>query len=461
MECSLWTIFLVDYCDEPRPPPSKTLFSCDFESSCTEQLISLSNYPYQWSVVQAKDGKRKERDAPAVDYTFANESGHYIWLNNYDLIDKGRVGYLAMRNSVDINSNESFCLNFYYYLYGRARSSHLFIYSWTNDTSNEIQMIWPNQNSQSFTYIKDRWSWAIVNLPIGSYTIMFRMDSDDIIQSSFALDNIQISSCSYPPRELSSYDSILSFSCNFDDLTMCNMENTDDFTSPSFNFTVETGETIPRKDLGPVYDHTRNSSTGGFIYWNQQVPFRSGDTGFIRPWKKIEQNYGMCIQFAYYVKSSVMNKNGTQLILRAGGCYGKEMWIQLLDDSFGWKIVKIPVERFACMENFYFRVRQIEPVQVSIAFDDIRIAQCSSFDPTTTTTTTSSTTTATTTTPAMTTTAITQITTTSAITTTSTTQTTSFSSTSSETTTPTSNALQLVSIQNIYLISLCIFQIMS
>jgi len=295
------------------------------------------------------------------------------------------------------------------------------------------------------------------------------MDSNDIIQSSFALDNIKISSCAYPPTELLPYNLILSFSCNFDDLTICNMENTDDNTPPSFNFTTFTGDTVPNKELGPIRDHTSNSSSGGFIYWNQQLPFISGDTGFIRPLKRIDQNFGMCVRFAYYVKSSAVNKNGTKLILRGGGCYGKEMWINSLDDSLGWQVATVPVEKFACMERFYFRVSQIEPVPVSVAFDDIEIAQCPSFDPTTTTTTTVSTPTPSTTT--------TQTTTLSTITSTSTIKTTkittsSLSSRTSTKSTPTrhttsydsstaSNAIQISSTKYIYLINFCVFTVIS
>ena len=48
-----------------------------------------------------------------------------------------------------------------------------------------------------------------------------------------------ITSCDYPSSELSPYDSLLSFSCDFDNLTMCNMSNEDRFyTPPTFNFTV-------------------------------------------------------------------------------------------------------------------------------------------------------------------------------------------------------------------------------
>ncbi len=41
----------------------------------------------------------------------------------------------------------------------------------------------------------------------------------------FTLDNVAITLCDYFPSELSDENSFLSFSCNFDDLTMCKMKN--------------------------------------------------------------------------------------------------------------------------------------------------------------------------------------------------------------------------------------------
>ncbi|CAF2523039.1 unnamed protein product [Rotaria sp. Silwood2] len=83
---------------------------------------------------------------------------------------------------------------------------------------------------------------------------------------------------------------------------MCDMTNGDQFTKPTFNFTVMTGDTIPDRSLGPTRDHTSKSSSGGFIYWNRQLPFIPGDNGVVEPSKTIQQNTGMCVRFAYYVK---------------------------------------------------------------------------------------------------------------------------------------------------------------
>ncbi|CAF3389465.1 unnamed protein product [Rotaria sp. Silwood2] len=377
----------VDYCDEPHPVPPKVLYECDFESSCSNDFFSLPTYPYQWSILTAYDAIKIEHEAPSVDYTFGNKSGHYSLLPNSKIIERGNVGYLHLQKEFRITSKESYCLNFQYYSYGPFYISHLNVYLWNLDQSETVQILWPKQSSMEYS------TCGIINLPIGYYSLLFRVDSADIGPRSFALDNISIISCDYPSTELSPYNSLLSFSCNFDNLTMCDMTNEDRFSSPTFNFTVFTGDTIPNPELGPTRDHTTNSSSGGFLYWNRTLPYAALDFGKIYPLKTIEQNFGMCVKFAYYVKSLAVNKNGTDLYLSPGGCYATVLWYITLDDSQGWQTVIAPVSKDACAETFYFTVNQHESVPVSVAFDDIEIDQCSSLIPTTTTSTSTTTTT--------------------------------------------------------------------
>ncbi|CAF3080686.1 unnamed protein product [Rotaria sp. Silwood2] len=379
--------FTVDYCDKPRPSPPDTLLACDFESYCTDKFISLPEYIYQWSVIEADDAVKQQRQAPPIDYTFGNGSGHYVWLKNSTYIQPGNVAYLATRSSLNLTSNQTYCLNFQYYGYARNwYKTNLKIYSMISNETPVVQMLWPTYRSGEYQYTPNQWTWGIINLPVGYYSLLFRVDYSDIVDGSYALDNIEITSCDYPTSSLTPYDSFLSFSCNFDNQTMCDMTNGDQFTKPTFNFTVMTGDTIPDRSLGPTRDHTSKSSSGGFIYWNRQLPFIPGDNGVVEPSKTIQQNTGMCVRFAYYVKSVVVNRNATSLMLSTGGCYGASPWYRSMDDSQGWQVATVPVLQFACAETFYFSVSQREPFAVSVAFDDIEIAQCSSFDPPTTTT---------------------------------------------------------------------------
>ena len=90
----------------------------------------------------------------------------------------------------------------------------------------------------------------------------------------------------------------------------------------------------------------------------------------------------MCVQFAYYVKSLAMNKNGTILTMEARGCYAVALWVQQLDDSQDWQLARVSLGNFACSVTVYLTVQQTETIAVPVAFDNIQIAQCSSFNST-------------------------------------------------------------------------------
>ena len=202
------------------------------------------------------------------------------------------------------------------------------------------------------------------------------MDSLDTEPSTFALDNLDITSCAYPSYQSSSSKGLLTFDCNFDDCSMCGMKNGAQFTIPTYNFTVFTGDTVPDPALGPNQDHTTNSPAGVFLYWDRRLPFAPTDFGLVHTVQPIEQNAGMCIQFAYYVKSMATNKNATTLMVKANECYSTTLWNRSMDDSLGWQLVTIPVEAYSCAAAFSFFVTQQVPVAVAVAIDDIRIEQC-------------------------------------------------------------------------------------
>ncbi|CAF4227761.1 unnamed protein product, partial [Rotaria sordida] len=155
----------VDYCDGPRPSPPKVLFTCDFESPCSDNFVSLPKYPYQWLISNASDANRIEFFAPSADYTFGNGSGHYAFVPVSKIVDNGKVGYLHLQKQLQITSQESYCLNFQYYAYPSSDRSYLKIYSWASDESKAIQMLWPGERS-SYSILGGRWAWGIINLPV-------------------------------------------------------------------------------------------------------------------------------------------------------------------------------------------------------------------------------------------------------------------------------------------------------
>lgn len=141
----------VDYCDGPQPVPPKTLFACDFESSCSDSFVSLPTYPYQWSILNASDAIKVDPSAPQVDYTYGNASGHYAFLPASSVIKPGKVGYLHLTEELQITSEETYCLNFQYYNYGRYYQGFLNVYLWTSDETKLAETLWPINDYKSYT----------------------------------------------------------------------------------------------------------------------------------------------------------------------------------------------------------------------------------------------------------------------------------------------------------------------
>jgi hypothetical protein len=140
----------IDICGSPRPPIPNVLFGCDFESSCSDNFVSLPNYPYQWAVIQADKPPEEGGNPPSTDFTYGNASGHYAWLNAWTHLEQGGVGYFATRQPFNIQVNQSYCLNFEYYKYGAQNGANLKVYTNTWNSLDVVQAIWPSQNSDQY-----------------------------------------------------------------------------------------------------------------------------------------------------------------------------------------------------------------------------------------------------------------------------------------------------------------------
>ncbi|CAF1006275.1 unnamed protein product, partial [Didymodactylos carnosus] len=390
----------IDYCIGPLPSPTKSLYNCDFESD-TCGIVTLANYPYLWNQTIASDAITKDPYAPLTDFTYKNSSGHYYWSDTkqYQRVIGG-AGYFATPSLILPSNITSYCLNFEYYAFGpRQQNSNLRVLAWTKSTTNVLYRLWPPPSQSQYSYRNDQWTWGIINLPIGEYSLLFRIDNQDIVPSSFAIDNLNVTTCQYPLTTLNNYSTVLSFSCNFDDNNECGMENWYDTLQPdplAKNYTLQNGNTIPDKDLGPLIDHTTGTEDGSFLYWHNTLPYEPNVHGRMQT-LRIETNAGSCVRFSYYVKSKGTN-NGTLISAYAAGCYGKYLWLLELDDSKGWQTITASFGAYACTEAVYFEIKQSTIAPVAYAIDDIMVDQCTNLPALSTTTVTTSTTSTTSTT---------------------------------------------------------------
>jgi hypothetical protein len=66
----------VSLCRSSKPiPPLIKALDCDFDKTLCPDLVSLSNYSYSWSIVQAEEAKNSTTTAPAVDYSIGDQTG--------------------------------------------------------------------------------------------------------------------------------------------------------------------------------------------------------------------------------------------------------------------------------------------------------------------------------------------------------------------------------------------------
>jgi hypothetical protein len=236
-----------------------------------------------------------------------------------------------------------------------------------------------------FNVLSNR-SWAYAPLPLGNYSLLFRMDSDNEMNSSFAIDSISIRPCGYLQYYFHG-TSHLEFACDFDsrfDNTCGIRDDYTDFKPQSvINYTIQSPNTISDRELGPR--RTTGWSGEWFLYWSRSEQTSSTLINGQFKTPLIEMNRDMCIRFAYFVNSTVVRPFNTKIQITARGCHSEFMWSVNLDKSVGWQLETIPLHMTACTAAIYFQITQQQPTRVAVAFDDITIAQCGSLDVLTTT----------------------------------------------------------------------------
>lgn len=231
-------------------------------------------------------------------------------------------------------------------------------------------------------------SWAYTPLRLGNYSLLFQMSSNEEIDSSFALDSISIHSCQYLQKYLDP-TSRLQFACDFDsnfDRTCGIRDDDTDFDPQStLKYTIQSPDTIADRELGPR--QTTGWSGPWFLYWSRSEQTSSTLINGQVKTPVIETNRDMCIRFAYFVNSTGVqpNENNTKIHVITRGCETVLVWSLELDHSYGWQLITTNLPPIACTQTIDFQMTQQRPTRVAIAFDDITIAQCGTFDVLTTT----------------------------------------------------------------------------
>ncbi|UJR24606.1 hypothetical protein I4U23_005981 [Adineta vaga] len=178
----------------------------------------------------------------------------------------------------------------------------------------------------------------------------------------------------------------LDFSCNFEDETMCAMQNSIWFDPqlPLHNFTIVTGENVPDKALAPTTDHTYNTSSGHYAYWHQPLNSLHTDMDGCLSTPIFELQKQSCLTFAYYIKSLNNVRNGTLLFIRIKEIHQSTLWSVRTDDTLGWQTDEVPLISHSGNVTIWFTIMADLGNSVSVALDDINVDICARYRTTTT-----------------------------------------------------------------------------
>ncbi len=93
----------------------------------------------------------------------------------------------------------------------------------------------------------------------------------------------------------------------------------------------------------------------------------------------------MCLNFAYYVKSSTESiRNGTYLTIYFKECHRNTLWVMNTDDTLDWETAQVQFLDGQCNYTLSFHVSPNIFDAVSVALDDISVDICPRYTTTTT-----------------------------------------------------------------------------
>jgi len=204
-------------------------------------------------------------------------------------------------------------------------------------------------------------------VPVGEYSILFRIIRNRA-WGGFAIDNIGLTTCPCaPPTVNYTTASFLTYSCDFEQ-DQCQMTIQKDSRVSFYNFTRINANMLEDKTLGPLVDHTTNTSNGYFLYWNYTLPFLPKAIGQIIT-SKIDTDIKMCLQFSYYLKSP---DNITNAELSIDTVHSSQsIWDAKITNTNGWQTVTVQLPGAANTDTIKFSIEHDHPGAMAFALDDI------------------------------------------------------------------------------------------
>ncbi|XP_071492659.1 MAM and LDL-receptor class A domain-containing protein 1-like [Diadema antillarum] len=265
-------------------PPQGQDIDCDFEYGVCG-WVQETDDDFDWS---RNNGSTPSLDTgPSGDHTTGY--GSYMYIETSSPRSYGDIARLRSPAYFSANTYQTYCLNFWYHMYGDTIST--LNVKMADAMANSTVMLYTLYGEQG-----DMWNEA--RLDVYSYYQLFNIIMEGIRGSSYtgdiAIDDISLQSGSCPPQGQD-------IDCDFEYGVCGWVQETDD----DFDWSRNNGST-PSLDTGPSGDHT--TGYGNYMYI-ETSPRSDGDVARLRSPAYLANNTNepYCLTFWYHMYGNTIN----------------------------------------------------------------------------------------------------------------------------------------------------------
>ncbi|CAB4007264.1 MAM and LDL-receptor class A domain-containing 2-like, partial [Paramuricea clavata] len=326
--------------------------ACSFEQN---NLCGWKNEPtkddFDWT--RATGGTASVNTGPSADHTFGTSKGYYMYI---EATGKSR-GDKAQLLSPRYPKTTGRCLQFWYHMYGSDMGT-LTVYKkvLTSGSSYNIRIWWRSGDKSNI--------WRIGRVSVWSSTYDYQAVFEGVVGRSFrgdiAIDDVKLLDGKCPPAG----------NCDFESDT-CTWTNS--LVGDTFDWRRNKGSTLSGS-TGPSVDHTRQDSSGYYMYIEASSPRRRGDIALLTSEEFFRtSSSGRCIKFWYHMYGKSIGSlniyyktNVTKQII--WGLSGQQTTNR---GSGGWKFGQAPIRSNVVYQIIFEGIIGTSHTG-DIAVDDIR-----------------------------------------------------------------------------------------
>ncbi|XP_071828929.1 MAM and LDL-receptor class A domain-containing protein 2-like isoform X3 [Apostichopus japonicus] len=324
-------------------------FFCDFETDFCH-FTQANDDDINWT--RNSGSTTSSGTGPSVDHTFGTSVGCYVYME----VSGGIPGYHARLHSPSLVTHGTYCVKFYYHMYGATVGS-LHVYF---ETSSLGSASWSAYGSQG-----DRWHSGQIEFDVSSTThVVFEGVRGSSDTGDIALDDVWITSGSCfafvtaPPEVNCTLD------CDFE-IDFCGY--TQESRTDNFDWNRHNGVTHSHY-TGPSYDHTFGNYLGHYVYIEASSPVLQGQQARLHSPSLGAYGY-VCIEFYYHMYGDSI---GSLHVYASTSSLGSPIWSMYGQQGEEWKRAQVEEFGHPTTKVVFEGVRGTN-YDGDIAIDDIRV----------------------------------------------------------------------------------------